>query len=186
MDRSVKSSVFGLMQYCVPQPRKCVVQFSVTQADVLRQDSWGELHYSCCWLELVLHIGVDQRESRGSAVTCTVIPADELVVYATLTNHYVVAILMLLANPFCSFASRYSCRAELRDALHRHLWLLLSNYSAQDHLSSFLALRAASIFQAAHHKEFLVLWDLILFIFISICCLKKCSLQHVWEKCGRI
>ena len=51
---------FGRMQYCVSQPRKWVVQFSVTQADVLQQDSWGELHYSCCWLEPVLHIGVDE------------------------------------------------------------------------------------------------------------------------------
>lgn len=52
------------------QPRKWVVQLSVTQADVLQQDSWGELHYSCCWLKPVLHIGVDQGESGGSAVTC--------------------------------------------------------------------------------------------------------------------
>lgn len=35
----VKNSVFRWMQYCVSQPRKSVVQFSVTQADMLQQDS---------------------------------------------------------------------------------------------------------------------------------------------------
>lgn len=50
----------------------------------------------------------------------------------------------------------------------------------------FLALRAASIFQAPHHKGFLFLQCLILFIFISICCQKKFSLRHGWEKYGRI
>lgn len=49
------------------QPRKWVVHFSVMQADAPQRDSCGGVHYSYCWLEPVLYIGVHGREVKSFA-----------------------------------------------------------------------------------------------------------------------
>lgn len=186
---------FWGMQYGVYQPKHWVVHFSVTQADVLQQDSWEELHYSCCWLELVLHFGVDWGESGGSSVTCTVIKGDILVFRScwadisqlTSAKHtYNIGVIFVFVNRHCPKKKIVqSLSWEMHYSEHRQIppLKLLSSAPLKSRPSA-LALRAASIFQATHHKGFLFFQHLILFI--SICSPRKSSLQHAWEKCSCI